>query len=97
MNGILQHCQESVKQETFSISALKSNGNVITDSLSKKEIVNSQYKSVSLPILELNFPSCRVLNATKLINIILLQYLDKEITPVLYIISLLNHFAVANY
>ena len=31
----------SQKQETFGISALKSNGNVITDSLSKAEILNS--------------------------------------------------------
>ena len=50
MNGILQNGLESgnnkpfwkyvksPKQETFGISALKSNGNVITDSLSKAEI-----------------------------------------------------------
>ena len=55
MNGILQNCLEagnnkafwkyvkSQKQETFDISALKINGNVITDSISKAEIVNSQF------------------------------------------------------
>ena len=54
VNGILQNGLESgnnkpflkyvksQKQETFGISALKSNGNVITDSLSKAEILNSQ-------------------------------------------------------
>ena len=40
---------KSQKQETFGISALKSNGNVITDSLSKAEILNSQFKSVFTP------------------------------------------------
>ena len=35
---------KSQKQESFGISALKSNGNVITDSLSKAEILNSQFK-----------------------------------------------------
>ena len=40
---------KSQKQETFGISALKSNGNVITDSLSKAEIVNSQFKFVFVP------------------------------------------------
>ena len=34
---------KSQKQETFGISALKSNGNMITDSLSKAEIFNSQF------------------------------------------------------
>ena len=49
MNGIesgnnkaLSHsgnmCVKSQKQETFGVSALKSNGNMITDSLSKAEI-----------------------------------------------------------
>ena len=37
---------KSQTQETFGISALKSNGNVITDSLSKADILNSQFKSV---------------------------------------------------
>ena len=37
---------KSQKQETFDISALKSNNNVITDSLSNAEILNSQFKSV---------------------------------------------------
>ena len=53
VNGILQNglesgnnkpfwkYVESQKQDTFGISALKSNGNVITDSLSKAEILNS--------------------------------------------------------
>ena len=53
VNGILQNGLESgnnkpfwkyvksPKQESFGISALKSNGNVITDSLSKAEIFNS--------------------------------------------------------
>ena len=61
VNGILQNGLESgnnkpfwkyvksQKQETFGISALKSNGNVITDSLSKAEILNSQFKSVFTP------------------------------------------------
>ena len=40
---------KSPKQESFGISALKSNGNVITDSLSKAEILNSQFKSVFTP------------------------------------------------
>ena len=53
VNGILQNGLESgnnkpfwkyvksQKQETFGSSVLKSNGNVITDSLSKAEILNS--------------------------------------------------------
>ena len=61
VNGILQNGQESgnnkpfwihvksPKQETFGISALKSNDSVITDSLSKAEILNSQFKSVFTP------------------------------------------------
>ena len=52
---------KSQKQETFSISALKSNGTVITDSLLKAEIFNL----FSLPNLEIHFPSCRVLNSPK--------------------------------
>ena len=56
VNGILQNGLESgnnkpfwkyvksQKQESFGICALKSNGNVITDSLSKAEILNSQFK-----------------------------------------------------
>ena len=58
VNGILQNVLESgnnkpfwkyvksPKQETFGISALKSNGNVITASISKAEILNSQFKFV---------------------------------------------------
>ena len=68
MNGILQTGLESgnnkpfwkyvksQKQETFGISALKSNGNVITDSLSKAEILNSQFKSVFTPQSGNTFP-----------------------------------------
>ena len=48
---------KSQKQETFGISALKSNSNVITDSLSKAE---------SIPILEINFLDCQVLYPPKL-------------------------------
>ena len=79
VNGILQNGLESgnnkpfwkyvksQKQETFGISALKSNCNIITDSLSKAEILNSQFKAVfTPPILELHFPCCWVLNAPKL-------------------------------
>ena len=40
---------KSQKQETFRISTLKSNDNVITDSLSKATILNSQFKSVFTP------------------------------------------------
>ena len=46
----------SPKQETFGISALKSNDNMITDSLSKAEILNSQFKSVSTPQTGNTFP-----------------------------------------
>ena len=77
VNGILQNGLESgnnkpfwkyvksQKQESFGISALKSNGNVITDNLSKAEILNSQFL-FSLANLEIHFPSCRVLNSPKL-------------------------------
>ena len=41
---------------TFCISALKSNGNVITDSLSIAEIFNSQFKSVFTPQSGNTFP-----------------------------------------
>ena len=47
---------KSQKQETFGISALKSNGNVSTDSLSKAEILNSQFKSVFTPQSGNTFP-----------------------------------------
>ena len=68
VNGILQNGLESgnnkpfwkymksQKQESFGISALKSNGNVITDSLSKAEILNSQFKSVFTPQSGNTFP-----------------------------------------
>ena len=57
---------KSQKQETVGIPALKSNGNVNTDSLSKAEILNSQFKSVFTPPSGNTFPSCRVLNCPKL-------------------------------
>ena len=44
------------KQESFGISALKSNSNVITDSLSKAEILNSQFKYVFSPQSGNTFP-----------------------------------------
>ena len=78
VNGILQNGIESginklcwkyvksQKQETSGISSLKSNGNVITDSLSKAEIFKLNLNLFSLPNLEIHFPSCRVLNAPKL-------------------------------
>ena len=47
---------KSQKQETFGISALKSNGNVITDGLSKAEIFNSEFKSVLTPQSGNTFP-----------------------------------------
>ena len=68
LNGILQNGLESgnnkpfwkyvksQKQETFGISALKSNGNVITDSFSKAEFFNSQSKSVFTPHPRNTFP-----------------------------------------
>ena len=43
---ILETCEVQKKQETFGISALKGNSNVITDSLSKAEILYSLFKSV---------------------------------------------------
>ena len=39
----------SQKQESFGITALKSNGSLYTDSLSKSEILNQQFKSVFTP------------------------------------------------
>ena len=68
VNGILQNGLESgnnkpfwkyvksQKQETFCIAALKTKGNVITDSLSKAEILNSQFKSVFTPQSGNTFP-----------------------------------------
>ena len=41
----------SQKQESFGITALKSNGSLYTDSLSKSEILNQQFKSVFTPPL----------------------------------------------
>ena len=73
---------KSPKQETFGISALKCKDNVITDSLSKAEIINSQFKYLSLHILEIHFPSCGVLNAPKLnlyifLKIVFFMLLDR--------------------
>ena len=77
-NGILQNGLESgnnkpfwkyvkfQKQESVGISALKNNGNVITDSLSKAEFLTLNLNLFSLPNLEIHFPSCRVLNSPKL-------------------------------
>ena len=47
---------KSQKQETFGISALKINGNVITDSLSKAENLYCQFKSVFTPQSGNTFP-----------------------------------------
>ena len=47
---------KSQKQEIFGVSALKSNGNVITDSLSKAEILNPQFKYVFTPQSVNTFP-----------------------------------------
>ena len=47
---------KSPKQETFGISALKGNSNMIKDSLSKAKILNSQYKSVFTPQSGNTFP-----------------------------------------
>ena len=61
VNSILQNVLESgnnkpfwkyvksPKQETVGISSLKSNGNIITDSLLNAEIVNPKFKSVFTP------------------------------------------------
>ena len=100
VNSILQNVLESgnnkpfwkyvksQKQETFGISALKSNGNVITDSLSKAEILNSQFKSVFTPQSGNTFPQ---LPGTQF----------PQIKPLLIsengVLSLLNHFVLANY
>ena len=40
---------KSQKQEHFGITALRSNGSLYTDSLSKSEILNKQFKSVITP------------------------------------------------
>ena len=96
---------KSQKQETFGISALKRNGNVITDSLSKAEIVNSQFKSVFT--LELHISENCVFMLLDRIDVSklsgpdklprrLLQSLAKEITPVVQL-SLINHVALENY
>ena len=52
--AILEICE--VPKKILDISAHKSNGNVITDSLSKAEILNSQFKSVFTPQSGNTFP-----------------------------------------
>ena len=47
---------KSKKEYTFGISALKSNGNGIPDSLSKAESLNSQFKYVFTPQSGNTFP-----------------------------------------
>ena len=96
MNGILQNGLESgnnkpfwkyvksQKQETSGISALKSNGNVITDSLSKAEILNSQFKSVFTPqsgntfpqLLGTQFPKIKPLHISENGSFMLLDRID---------------------
>ena len=78
VNGILQNGLESgnnkpfwkyvksQKQETVGISALKSNGNMITDSLSKAKILNSQFKSVLTPQSGNPFPQLPGTQFTKI-------------------------------
>ena len=61
VNDILQNGLESWNNKPywkygFGISALKSNGNVITDSLSKAEILKSQFKFVFTPQSGNTFP-----------------------------------------
>ena len=76
-NGILQNDIESgnnqpflkyvksEKQGTFDISSPVT-ANVITYSLSKAYFSTLNLSWFSLPILEINFPNCRILNATDL-------------------------------
>ena len=55
------------KQETFGIFALKGGGNMITDSLSKADILTSQFKYVLTPHSGNQLPQLlRILNAPKL-------------------------------
>ena len=56
MDFVTRQYVKSQKQETLGISALKGNSNVITDSLSKAEILNSQFKSVFTPQSGNTFP-----------------------------------------
>ena len=68
MNGILQNGLESGNNKPFwknvkspppkkkDLVSLINNGNVITDSLSKAEILNSQFKSVFTPQSGNTFP-----------------------------------------
>ena len=102
MNGIMQNGLESghnkpfwkyvksQKQETFGISALISNGNMITYSLSKAEILNSQFKYVCTPHSGNTFPwlsgtQCPKIKPLKLPGR-LWQSLAKEITPIVHFI-----------
>ena len=78
VNGILQNglgsrnnnpfwkYVKSQKPDTFGSSALKTNGNVITDSLSKAEILNSQFKSIFTPHSGITFPQLPGTQCTKI-------------------------------
>ena len=78
VNGILQNGLESgnnkpfwkyvksQKQESFGISALKSNGNVIQIVYQRRKFLNLNLNLFSLPNLEIHFPVARVLNSPKL-------------------------------
>ena len=121
VNGILQNGLESgnnkpfwkyvkyQKQESFGISALKSNGNVITDSLSKAEILNSQFKSVFTPqsgntfpqLPGTKFPKIKPLHISENGVFMLLDRIDQshldQTSFLEYTLSLPNHFVLANY
>ena len=72
---------KSHKQEPFDISALKSNGNVITDSLSRAEILNTQFKSVFTPQSGNTFPQLtRIPNSPKLNLYIFLRMVFSYVT-----------------
>ena len=94
VNGILQNGLESgnkkqfwkyvksQKQLTFGISALKSNGHVITDSFSKAEMLNSQFQSVFTPHSGSTFPQlmgtqCPKIKSLHIYEIGVFMLLDK--------------------
>ena len=96
------------KQATFGISALKSNGNVITDSSSKAEIFISQFNSVFTPqsgntFLQLpstHCPKIKPLHISENGVFMLLDRIDisKSSGPDKLPGRLLqSHFALANY
>ena len=80
-----QYVKSQNKKHMVSISALKSNSNmiIITDSLSKSDMLALNLNLFSLPFLEINFPSCRILNSPIVNHYILLKivfsyyYIDK--------------------